>query len=153
LQLDNEQIGRKDLLESLLKEKKLYLRNDSDISWDYVLYGSQAQISDPYVITQRMCEAHYLHNYCNFYLGRRIAYNTNKDRGQVLPYQKWQELINRSTLLTTDLKKFPDVWPWLKGLSPDEWKKKHDLTKKLVRKTERLTSTNKRTYNSPVDGA
>lgn len=132
--LNAEQIARKEALESHLSAVSLTLRKDSDLCWDFILYGQQSLNCEQ--IRDQMCKAHYLHNYCNFWLGRHIAYNTTQARKIKLEFHKWQELINHATLLTTKLKQFPEEWPWLKGITAAEWKKANDLTDNLTKQSK-----------------
>jgi hypothetical protein len=75
-------------------------------------------------------------------LGRRVAHNTMRRGGEGrLPYRQWQALINRCVLATTDLKAFPDRWPWLDGIGPQDWMDKHDLTPALLLREEEENRT------------
>ena len=131
--LTDEQRERFVQLEQVIGEVGLYVREDSDLCWDYILYGEEAKFSaDPIVIARKMAEAEYLHKYCEFQLGYDIAQNMAQKRSRQgqppLDQQRWFELINSCVLKTTRTGKFPDEWPWLIGVSPKEWKRENNVS-------------------------
>lgn len=132
LEINEEQKHRFLVLETSLKDIGLSLRDDSDLCWNFILYGNQASVSDVDMITQMMAKAEYLHKYCDFQLGYNIAQNIAKKRaksGQPPALQhQWVELVNSCVLQTTDLNAFPYTWPWLESISPEEWKRQHTLS-------------------------
>jgi hypothetical protein len=130
LELTVEQEQRFAQLSDALKLVGLVVRQDSELCWDFILYGDEAKVTtDVADISQRMAKAEYLHKYCDFQLGYEIAQNTAKKRvksGQpLLPQQHWFQCINECVLQTTLLGTYPDVWPWLMEdtYSPDQWRR------------------------------
>ena len=133
--------NRRSTLDAALQSVGLVYREDSELCKRYV----EDAKGTPEDVALSMCRAHYLHNYCNFMLGRRIAHNTMRRRGNGrLPYRQWQALINRCVLATTDLKAFPERWPWLDGIGAEDWMGKHDLTPALLEEEE--TEEDNRTH-------
>lgn len=134
--LNEEQVKRKEELKLKLVNSGLTLRDDSDMCWDYIYYGAKAkQINVDYIVLM-MARAQYLHQYCNFKLGYKLAQNTAKNNAsegkKSLNYNCWLDLVNRCVLATTRMKKFPDRWPWLEGISKEEWKARHDISSYIV---------------------
>lgn len=117
LNLSDKQYERFKILKRFMKKEGIYIRRDSDVCWDYILFGDDAKfLKDPSKIAKKMAEAEYLHKYCDFQLGYDIAQDLAKNRakeGQP-PWsrQEWLEQINTAVLNTTELKAFPKQWPW-----------------------------------------
>jgi hypothetical protein len=88
-------------------------------------------------IGNEMAQAEYLHKYCNFILGKKIAKNTlrrmKKEKGKhfILPRNEWLKLINDCVLSTTKSKMFPDKWPWLYNVTPKQYKLQNDATRQI----------------------
>lgn len=132
LNLNEEQRQRLRLLKKHIRAQGIRLRQDSDVCWDYILYGEEAKfMTDPAKIARKMAEAEYLHKYCDFQLGYDEAQKQAKIRaqcGQVpLDRQSWLEAVNKAVLKTTRIQTFPEVWPWNLGISPHEWQLKNNL--------------------------
>ena len=117
LQLDDDQKKRFVCLKGFMKKEGIYIRKDPDICWDYILFGDEAKfLKDPAQIARKMAEAEYLHKYCDFQLGYETAQKQAKIRaanGQP-PWnrQQWLEQVNTAVLHTTELRQFPEQWPW-----------------------------------------
>lgn len=99
------------------------IRDDSNLCWDYIFHGNNALT--PSEIVLKMKKAKYLHEYCNFDLGFQIAKNTKIG---ILNKDDWLALVRRCVLLTTDIKRYPQTWPWELRISPEKWKKLHDVS-------------------------
>ena len=79
-------------------------------------------------VVQAMCEAKYLHEYCNFRLGYNLARGALKYHGSKLPQPQWLQLVRNCVLKTTSTEAFPLSWPWQVGISPAQWKEVWDRT-------------------------
>ena len=127
---------RKEELVALLRKNGLEWRDDSSLCRLYMLLGGSTLFNDPKQIAHKMAEARYLHNYCNFELGRRIAMNTRDAReaqgGKKYNRQQFLNLLRRCVLLTTSLDRFPWKWPWLNDTPPDVWMSRFDVSKALL---------------------
>ena len=130
IELTAEQEERFARLSDAMQLVGLVIRQDSELCWDYILYGDKAKLTnDVGDISQRMAKAEYLHKYCDFQLGYDIAQNLAKKRAKggqpPLPQQHWFQCINECVLQTTLLGEYPDVWPWLmeEGYTPDQWRR------------------------------
>lgn len=130
LRLEKE--DRRSQLINALGELELTLRDDSFICHDYIENGERANIPNVHNIVQKMAQARYLHQYCNFKLGYQIAHGVMRYNGSHFPQQKWFEVVSRCVLLTTVDGKFPSEWPWLRGVSPADYKRRHDLTQHIM---------------------
>lgn len=129
IDLAEDQKERHTLLETAMSAVGLEIRKDSDLSWDYILYGDKAKVSkDVTDISTRMAQAEYLHKYCEFQLGydvaQAIAKKRNKTGQPALPYQQWLLCINECVLQTTLTGVYPERWPWLmeQSFTPEEWR-------------------------------
>lgn len=126
---------RKEALEFALAKFQLVLRDDSVLCRDFILNGRQAKISDLDQLVVKMCQAHYLHLYCNHELGHYIAHNTKTARrrkGSKYHADRFYRLLQRCVLLTTDLAKFPSTWPWMQNITPEAWREVHDLSEWIL---------------------
>jgi hypothetical protein len=127
---DGARAARKRHLEGLLSELGLSLRTDSELCNRYIQHGldtKRSGIYDVRHVIQRMAESEYLHKYCNFSLGYEWARACLQYRnGQRLPKTEWKRLINRCVLATTISGRFPPVWPWMEGISPEAWRLTND---------------------------
>ena len=113
--LSNDQLNRFYILNDALADVQLSIRQDSDLCWNYILHNhSTFSVQD---IVQRLCQAEYLHKYCDFQQGYINAQNIAKTRYHQgllpLPKQQWHDLINSEVLKTTPTQKFPEKWPWM----------------------------------------
>jgi hypothetical protein len=124
-QLNAVQMSRLNYLSRKLTENGLVLRKDSDLCWDYILYGDEASVSSVKQIVLHMATARYLHEYCNFQAGYDIAQRTSVQNARMgkdpLRYQEWLNLVNNSVLTTSKTCMFPRIWPWLNNTSPAMW--------------------------------
>ncbi len=130
---------RKAYLCELLEANGLTLQSDSELCRDYIERGDSAKISDPLMIVQRMCEAHYLHHYANSDLGYALAKGiVTYYIGQAVDRRQWKEMVRKCCLLTMWDVKFPTKsWPWIEEISIEEWKKHTDRTEDLLNPIQR----------------
>jgi hypothetical protein len=135
MEVKGEQLVRYKELKSGLEAEGLQLRDDSQLCWDYVRLGSGAKWNDPKQIVQKMCEAEYLHKYCNFQFGygkaQRQMWKNATYGGKVLNEQSRHNAIRRAVLSTTRTQRFPPMWPWQQGMTPSEWMELNDLSHRL----------------------
>jgi hypothetical protein len=124
-QLSDNQMSRRNYLSRKLTESGLFLRTDSDLCWDYILYGDEATVSSVGKIVLHMTTARYLHEYCNFQAGYEIAQRTSAQNARMgkdpLRYQQWLDLVNSCVLSTSKTWMFPRIWPWLNNINPVMW--------------------------------
>ena len=106
-------------------------RPDSTLCNDWVKRGKGGKNRNLEELIHRMCEAKYLHNYCNFPLGYRFAQASRQHRGHNFPQQEWFQVIKQCVLSTTKTGVFPTTWPWLSHIYPYEWKCYNDNTEAL----------------------
>lgn len=114
-----------------LQKHQLDIPPDSKLAWEYIMWGDQAGTTNVQEICTKLAIAKYLHEYANFNLGYQFAIATIRYRGQKFPKEEWVQIINRCVLLTTKTRQFPNPWPWVDGITPDEWKKENDVSAEL----------------------
>jgi len=127
-----EQKSRKVELATLLNDQNIDIRNDSDLCWDYIFHADRARIPDPERIVRMMQKAKYLHEYCNFQLGYELAQNETRETGK-LHKENWLALLRKCVLATTKLKGYPETWPWITGISGDDWKREYDVSLEITK--------------------
>lgn len=132
--LTDEQQCRYRAIEKELKVASLCFRPDSELCWDFVFHGDRARVPSVPNIVIKMKKAKYLHEYCNFELGYEIARNTAADAYKKLPKEEWLALLRRSVLLTTQQRRYPEVWPWEENINPVDWKTQNDRTQEIMGK-------------------
>lgn len=118
IKLYNERTKRKIELSEKLNKMKLELRNDSYFCNSYI-YNNRYNVDD---VVNKMCEAKYLHEYCDI---KAIYTHYNFDYyydGEKLS----KEEANKLALRRTKLKTFPIKFPWLDKCDPLKWKKNMD---------------------------
>lgn len=130
-----ERTVREEELQVALSELGLTLREDSTLCRNYIEYGDKADISNVDLIAHRMAETRYLHEYCNFNLGYNLARGVIRYLNGPMPPPQWQETIRQCVLLTSNAGEFPPSWPWLQGLSPQEWRQEFDKTTRITSPT------------------
>ena len=118
----------------------LKLRSDSAICAEYIQFRTLLDMpTTAEDVAKKMAESHYLHNYCDFQGGYRLAHNTIQFRRTVLreeikqTNQEWLDLIRECVLATTRQKDFPARWPWLDGVEPKTWMQEYDMTDEIFR--------------------
>lgn len=97
-----------------LWRRGLPLRPDSRFCQKYLQTGTPP-IN---VVTQRVAEALYLHEYCDYERGTRLALTLQAQRPDV---PMWR-LIQAGTLAHTTYGSFPPVWPWEAQITPYHWR-------------------------------
>jgi hypothetical protein len=132
--LTGEQQNRYKQLEKSLEDELINFRKDSDLCWDFVFHGDRARVTHIPTIVIKMKKAKYLHEYCNFELGYKIARNTAGSKYNKLPKEEWLTLLRRSVLLTTLQRGYPQIWPWEKDITPANWKIENDRTQEVMGK-------------------
>jgi hypothetical protein len=122
---------REQTLRLVLHQRSMQWREDSLLCRNFVTNNKPS--FDLETTVRKMEQARFLHEYCNFEIGRQIAINTaGKNRDQY-NHQMWLDLVKRCVLATTRYKSFPIVWPWALGISPNQWKKCHDISSHILR--------------------
>jgi hypothetical protein len=106
MELSEPQQTRHDELALALQAVKLPVRYDSVYATDFVLFGK----GDIPTIVRRLCEAHFLQNYCDFPRGFANAKSSEPRR---LPRHKWLAHLRNCVLKTANLDTFPEKWPWI----------------------------------------
>ena len=122
---------REQILRLALHKRSIAWRNDSLLCRNFVTNNRPSY--DLETTVRKMEQARYLHEYCNFELGREIAANTAGENRDEYEHQEWLDLVKRCVLATTRYKSFPIVWPWVLGISPDRWKKQHDISSQIFK--------------------
>ena len=127
---------RKEDLIQALAQYQLELRNDSELCASFIAHGICGDIKTADKIAEKMAKARYLHEYSNHELGRAIAINTRdfREANSRAKYSKqdFLSLLHRSILMTTWTSIYPDVWPWVSGHTPSEWKRQNDASELLM---------------------
>jgi hypothetical protein len=104
---------RKQKLTEALKEYKLKIRADSSLCEQYINGTLKGWNLDK--IVKRLCQMHYLFNYCNI---QKYINIVKEDRQQE---KRWNGYYDGSVsvvdeaeeLILKKIKKYPTVWPWM----------------------------------------
>lgn len=117
---EEEKEDRRQQLEEALYRAGVELREDS-VMCDKYLEGT-ASLRE---VVDHMCEAKYLHEYCNFPLGFQLALGVLRYNGHKFEQQRWFEVIRRSVLFVSGEDSFPNPWPWQRApaITPNAWKR------------------------------
>lgn len=100
-----EEKSRRDELSKRLAAAGIPMREDSALIREHVFFGSKT----PETIVQKLCEARYLHEYCDFHAGYQLAKNSAAGH---MPRTQWLEHVQHCVLAQTKTGVFPDKWPW-----------------------------------------
>jgi hypothetical protein len=119
-----EKSARYYFLSNALERVGVILRDDSIVCADFIDKGFDADVGNLADVIRLMCEAKYLHEYCNYALGYQMALGVLKYNGSRYPQKQWFEVVRRCVLLTCGDGRFPSRWPWQSGITPQAW---HDL--------------------------
>ena len=123
------EMRRKDILTgALLMVGIQEVRRDSSVARKWIM-GSEDLALD--AVVEHICRAKFLHEYCNFDLGYHIAKGILEWHGSRFDKQHWLNIIQRCVLLTST-GVFPERWPWLDDVSPQQWKSIHDHTSTFI---------------------
>ena len=103
---------KKNLIEKL-KEKKLELRSDSYYCNSYINYDMYSID----IVIQKMCEAKFIHEYCNIKKAYDIFYNNKyKYYNNINNKNDIKRIVNKIALNSSGYSDFPKKWPWLDSL-------------------------------------
>lgn len=110
-------INREIELKEGLRKVGLPLRDDSSFCANYINTGHP----DIDIVVDRMCEVHYLYNYCDMYneIGKIIKKrNKNKDHGDKYDrYDRWERSSPFDEAEENILERiggYPETFPWIK---------------------------------------
>ena len=142
--LTRPQWARKTRLETLLREDGMEWRDDSVLCRQWVEQGSDEKYTTAHDIVNKMGEAKFMWEYCNYDFGRTIANNSRDRRKQVtgkkMPSHVYLSLLRRCVINTTRDGEMPWRWPWLNNITPEQWKSTEDVTEALKARGEKLES-------------
>ena len=122
---------RKLTMMSTLSYWGLEYRTDSVLIEDWIIKGKGGRCKSLFELIRHLCEAKYLHEFCNFDLGYHYALGALRLRQRKFEQNEWFRIIRLSVLLTTRTGVFPETWPWLSGISIADWKMWNDRTPML----------------------
>jgi hypothetical protein len=113
-----------------LDQMGIQFREDSIVCKSWIQHGKGGRCPNLDTVVLLMCQAKYLHEYCNFDLGYEFAMGAVRHNGHRFPRHVWYHVLRQCVLSTTTSRCFPYVWPWLQQIpvEPRDWLQRYDAS-------------------------
>lgn len=104
-------IKRKNKLITKLRQYKLELRNDSKLCQGYISGSIKDWDIDD--IVNRMCQIHYLFNYCNMNKYIKQANDEQNEEFNAGYIPDISVFDQAEMIVLKEIGEYPEIWPWI----------------------------------------
>lgn len=144
----NDVSQRMKVMVDSLSKHELEIDMKNEIILQYIFLGEGAMFIDAVKIASDLAEQKFLVEYCDVRTGYRVA--KNQCSGIRLSHSLWRQRVVACILLTKDLIKFPDTWPWMQSMLEIHNPVNEPITSALYFGKRKQSFRKSRHFTSPI---